>query len=82
MNYRHIFSALIALTTMLMLSSPQTKAQRVYDEFDAPVINTGKLYTDYSATPVAFADRYTGPMLVNNSPYVENTSSADRKSVV
>lgn len=76
MNFRHKFSALIALTTMLMLSTPESKAQRVYDEFDAPVINTGKLYTDYSATPVAFADRYTGPMLVNNSPYVENTNAA------
>lgn len=76
MNYRHIFSALIALTTMLVLSSPQSKAQRVYDEFDAPVINSERLYKDYSSTPVAFADRYTGPMLVNNSPYVDNTNPA------
>lgn len=76
MNYRHIFSALIALTTMLMLSSPETKAQRVYDEFDAPIINSEKLYKDYSSTPVSFADRYTGPMLVNNSPYVDNTNTS------
>ena len=76
MNYRNIFSALIAFTILVVLSSPQLEAQRIYDEFDAPVINSGKLYMDYSTSPVSFSDRYIGPSLVNNSPYLENTNSS------
>lgn len=73
MKRRRIFLALIAAFSFTLLLSTQTvKAQRIYDEFDAPSINAGKLYTDYSVSPFTFASRYNGPMLVNNVPYTEN----------
>lgn len=75
---RRIFLALIAAFSFtLLLSTQEVKAQRIYDEFDAPVINEGKLYRDYSTNPLTFASRYNGngPILVNNIPYSENTDA-------
>ena len=73
-----IFLALIAAFSFtLMLSTQEVKAQRIYDEFDAPVINEGKLYRDYSINPLTFASRYNsnGPILVSNVPYTENNDA-------
>ncbi len=76
MKRRRIFLALIAAFSFtLLLSTQAVKAQRIYDEFDAPSINAGKLYTDYSVSPFTFASRYNGPMLVSNVPYTENTDA-------
>jgi hypothetical protein len=75
MKRRRIFLALIAALTFTLLLSTEVKAQRIYDEFDAPVINQGRLYTDYSINPLSFASRYNGPILVNNTPYIENTDA-------
>lgn len=76
MKRRRIFLALIAAFSFtLLLSTQKVTAQRIYDEFDAPAINAGKLYIDYSVSPFTFASRYNGPMLVSNTPYAENTDA-------
>jgi len=80
MNRRRIFLALIAALSFTLLLSSEVKAQRIYDEFDAPVINEGKLYKDYSISPLSFASRYNGPMLVSNVPYTELTDAAPNRN--
>ncbi|MBI3259725.1 MAG: T9SS type A sorting domain-containing protein [Ignavibacteriae bacterium] len=83
MNRRRIFLALIAALSFTLLLSTQVKAQRIYDEFDAPVINEGKLYKDYSISPLSFASRYNGPMLVSNVVYNELTENGpDRVKMI
>jgi len=64
--------SLLAAPLLLASASQYATAQRVFDEFDAPQVVSGKLYIDYGIAPNSLSSYYLTPYRVD-LPYQDLT---------
>jgi len=64
--------SLLAAPLLLASASQYATAQRIFDEFDAPQVVSGKLYIDYGIAPNSLSTYYLAPYRVD-LPYQELT---------